>query len=167
MAVPTEPLVRRLVASVVPPGATTAMFPSVDDDEDGWRLVLANAFWSARLQSYFTEYRLSAEYDEILTVVGDDDMPDELQQLIVKVAAVEVVLAKMLEVQTKFRAKSGDNEFETEQSATVLKAILDALRADLAALKDQLVNDTRFTTSIGLVDMAVARSVPGSTWVGA
>lgn len=65
------------------------------------------------------------------------------------------------------RAKSGDNEFETEQSATVLKAILDALRADLAALKDQLVNDTRFTTSIGLVDMAVARSVPGSTWIGA
>lgn len=168
MAVDTEPLIARLVAAVNPPApaGSTSLFADVSD-ADAWRLVLANAFWGAHLKGYFTDYRLNTDGDSILTVVGSDDMPDGLQQLIVLFAAREVVRGRLLSLPTVFKVRSGEEEFETQQSATVLKALLDSLDKELEAIREDLLSDARAATSVGLIDLVLERGDPYSTWVGA
>lgn len=167
MAVATAPLVLRLVAAMNPPGTTTPQFADAEDEEDNWLLVLANAFWMARLKGFFTDYRLSTDYAQILTVVGTDDMPDELQQLIILVASIEALRARLLETNSVFRVKSGEEEFEVQTSATLLNALLASRLKDLDDLHEHLVTDARAATNVGLIDLVLERNDYSSAWVGA
>ena len=149
-----------------PPGTTATLFAPASDVA-AWRLVLANAFWTARLKHFCVEYRLSADYETITTVIGTDDMPDELQQLVVKFAALEAVRAKLLTTNTSFRVKSGAQEFETQQGASFLTALLKSLMDEMAELTDHLTDSGYSGTGVGIIDLVLERNSPFTAWVGA
>lgn len=161
MAVDCGNLVDALKGRVNPPGVD--LYPNSTDDD--WIIRLTDAFWDARLKgvtalSNFEENAAarggpSAFGEGIITPIAavegyDDpngwssteDMARETQQIIVLFAAWRITLAKMQEVKTKFKSKAGPVEYERQQSATLLKAVLDALKAEIDELSDSLTGGT-------------------------
>lgn len=136
MSVALASLIDRVRNSVNAPGGS---FITADDPD--WVAALGNGFWSIRIKGYFTEYRLSEDEQSIETIVGDEDMPGELRQLVVLQTAISALEGKFAELNTKFRAKSGEEEYETGKTASLLQDILKARRAELAALHEQIVSD--------------------------
>jgi hypothetical protein len=128
-------LIEPLRGRVNPPG--TDLFPSATDDD--WLVRLTNAFWDARLNGISSFMPFTESGGAISPLEdGDDDMSRTLQQLIVVYAAWRVVLARYTDIKTQFRAKAGPVEYEKQQSATVLKAVLDALRSEIDEINDNL-----------------------------
>lgn len=150
-------LIEALKARVNPPGIN--LYPSSTDDD--WVIRLTDAFWDARLKGVTalanfeenagarggpTTYSegiitpLGAEegYDDPSGWSSTDDLSREAQQIVVLFAAWRITLAKMQEVKTQFKSKAGPVEYERQQSATLLKAVLDALKAEIDALSDDL-----------------------------
>lgn len=83
---------------------------------------LADGFWEARLQGLLAGY---TEADgSIVTDNGGDDMPRELQQLVVFYGAIAIIANRLVRSNSVFRAKAGPVEFETQQSANLLRDIL-------------------------------------------
>lgn len=149
MSVALSTLISRVKNSVNAPGGSFI----VAEDTD-WISALGNAFWAIRIKGFFTEYRLSEDEQSIETIEGSDEMPGEVQQLIVLQAAIAALEGKFAELNTKFRTKSGEEEFETGKTASLLQDILKARRLELAALHDQIVSDpalARFSYAVDLV----------------
>lgn len=154
MAVELDSLIGSLKASLNAPGST---FISGTDTE--WLALLGFAFWQVRRDGFFTEWRLDPDGEQILpVVVGGDDMPREVQQFIVLAASVYALESKLVEADTSFRAKSGEQEFEVSKSAQVLREVLAARRGDLAKLRDELVSNPNAATTVAAIDMIVART---------
>lgn len=134
MAVDLGDLVESLQREVNPPGSD--LFPNATEDD--YLGNLQDAFWEARLDGMLAGYE---ERDAIVSsgfeLVGDDyvaldendDLTRDLQQLVVLYAGVRIVRNHLRAVNTVFRSKAGPVEFETQQSATLLKAILDELKS--------------------------------------
>lgn len=161
MAVAISDLAPALEASLNAPGGS--FFVAT---ETQYVAALSNAFWTIRLKAFFTEWRLDGNDDIIPVVSGDEDMPREVQQLVVIMATVSAVEAKLLELDTTFRAVSGDQEFEIRKSASVLQEILVQKRAELEQLRKTLVETEMLTTSVGVVDMVLTRlGCASSVWV--
>lgn len=156
MAVELDDLVDRLEASLVAPGSAS-LFTFSDSTRAGWTSALANAFWNARLAGLFKTYRV--EDAEIVPIDDTDpDLPEEVQQVIVVWAAVVAVEAAFMGL-ADTRYKAGPAEAETKRSATVLKAILDAKRVELEAIKDTvLTGSSTGATTVAFIDLALARS---------
>lgn len=115
MSVDLNDLVAALKLEVNPPGQD--LFPGCSNIE--WTQRLSNAFWNARIDGFLQEY---VEDDgEVFPVSGDVDMPRDLQQVIVFLAALTALSARLREVQTSFKAKAGPAEFEVQRSANVLR----------------------------------------------
>ncbi len=161
MAVDLGDLVLYLEAEVSPPG--NDLFADTLDDE--WIVRLANGFWNARLDGILEGY-VEAE-GEITPVSGDTDMPRDLQQVIVFYAAYETILLALRTLNTTFRAVAGPVEFETGQSAQVLRDIAQALKDKRNLLLSRL-SDLGMTTDY-VIDSIVARQdslLAGvTTWV--
>ncbi len=132
MAIDLNDLIDDMKSEVDAPG--TDSFP--DSTDDDWLTQLRNGFWEARLDGMLAGYE---ERDGIIatgfTLVIDEYVPDagvdlsrDLQQLIILYAGLRVVRNQMRALTTRFHAKAGPVEFETEHSAIVLKALLDELR---------------------------------------
>jgi hypothetical protein len=137
-------LVESLRLAVNPPG--TDLFPDATDDE--FLGALINSFWELRIYNMLDAWEENASTrggpvvftEGIVTPLGvadvyDDptgwatsDMGRELQQLVVLWAAWTIVLNRMGSLSTVFRAKAGPVEYETQNAATVLKTVLDALK---------------------------------------
>lgn len=169
MAVALDLLVPRLTATLVPPGSEAGLFPTDDDSVESWVPVLANAFWMCRLHRFFTAWRLNVAGDTIQPVAsGGADMPGEYQQLIVLSAAVATLEVKLLEFNTKFRAKSGEEEFEAEKAASLLVELIRGWRRQLEDIREDLVTREDCRTNVAVIDLVVERldrCYP--TWVGA
>ena len=119
---------------------------------------LANAFWSAKLKGYFEGYRVSADRTQIVPVdEDDDDLTDELQYLVVLFAAYDAALNRLLEARTteKYEAP-GPLSYETQQAATVLVAVLEALKEELLEVRTVLIG-TPYATTAHVVDLVLAR----------
>lgn len=149
MAVDLGDLVQYLEAEVSPPG--NDLFPTVQDDE--WITRLANGFWNARLDGILAGY-VEAE-GEITPVSGDTDMSRELQQVIVFYAAYETILLALRTLNTTFRAVAGPVEYETQQSAQVLRDIASALKDKRNILLNRL-SDMGLTSDY-VIDSVIAR----------
>lgn len=123
MSVDLSDLVEFVRVEVSPPGSD--LFTSATDDH--WLMALRNAFWSVRMEGMLAGY---TEADGLVDPinVGDEDLTRDLQQLIVLYAAVQAVMNQLRDLKTSFRAKAGPVEFETQQSAQVLREILLDLR---------------------------------------
>ena len=160
MSVDVVNLVDALQSRVSPPG--TNLYPNATTED--WVLRLTNAFWQGRLKgvSVLAGYEENvaarggpAAFDNgIITPIGavagydapddwsSDDLAPEYQQVLVLFAAWNITLAKMQEVKTLVRSKAGPVEHEKQQSATLLKAVLDALRVEIDELDDLLTGGT-------------------------
>ena len=88
-----------------------------------WITYLANGFWEAYLDGLLSDY---IEVDgEILPISGSTIMSKDKQQLVLMYAAITIMRLRLLNAQTLFRSKAGPVEYEVQQSAQVMKALLD------------------------------------------
>lgn len=171
MAVDMQDLVEGLKGKLNPPGFD--LYPNSNDGQ--WVVRLTDAFWSARLagmlegfeenaatrggpeefgEGIITPLRAEVGYDEPDGYLATEDLSRELQQIIVLWAAWNVTLSKMMQIKTLFRSKAGPVEYETQQSATLLKAVLDSLKEEMTEAKKGL----RGTASGRVFDAFVERS---------
>jgi hypothetical protein len=88
---------------------------------------LNNSFWDSRLQGVtaLTAYT-EAEGVVITNAVGGDEISRDLLQVIVLFAAVNIILGQLRNLQTTFRTAAGPVQYETGQSATLLRDVLKA-----------------------------------------
>lgn len=115
-----EELVEPLKAALRSPGSTE--FENVSDPEMG--LYLRNAFWEAYLDGFIREFD---EAEGIISHKTDvtENFSRDLQQLVILYTAIGILRIKLSSLKTSFRAKAGSAEYETSQSATILKSLLD------------------------------------------
>lgn len=186
MAIQLFDLVEALRRSVSPPG--TDLFPEATDDN--FLGSLTDAFWEIRLYGLLTGWEENAAArggpdafgEGIVTPIGviddtyDDpegwapeDLPRELQQLIVVWAAYNIVLARLGALNTVFRAKAGPVEYETQNAATVLKTILDQLKVRLDGLIGEMRNAGKLDSFVldAIVERTYAMASGDTWWVGA
>jgi hypothetical protein len=183
MAVDLADLVEPLKREVSPPGSDS--FPDATDDN--WIGSLTDAFWEVRLYGMlggfeenaaarggppsFTEGLVTPTgafegYDDPTGYAPDQDLSRDLQQLIVLWAGYKVVLARFGWIQSVFRAQAGPVQYETQQAATVLKSLLDALKA---RIDDILIHLSTWNKDPGVavIDSVIERSYAqavGETW---
>lgn len=125
MAVDLEELVPHLKAALNQPGVDAFTNATTND----WVLRLENAFWNARLDGLFGNYR--AEDGLIEPITGNEDLPREQQQVLLIYSALDAVMAELRAVQSSFSAKAGPVEYSTSKSAPLLREVLITLRARL------------------------------------
>ena len=132
-AIDLSELIPALVAEVSPPGE--ALYTGVSDDD--WITYLLNGFWSAHLEGVLDGW--TANEDGIVTpLTGDSTMGRDLQQIPVLYAAMTITRNELRRLNTLFRSKAGPVEFETQQSAQVLKGVLESLTEQKKIILDRL-----------------------------
>lgn len=134
MAVDLSDLVEVLKRETSPPG--TDLFPDATDDE--WLGYLQDAFWEAKWMGMPFDSWSEAEGIIAPTTSGGDDISREYQQVIVFVAGYRIVRSKLLNTNTTFRAKAGPVEYETQQSATLLRDVLADLKYKLTLIINRI-----------------------------
>lgn len=132
MAVDLSDLVDSLKREVNAPGI--AQLPNATDPE--YLGNLQDGFWEAVLDGVISGY---IETDAIVTPSsGTTDLPREMQQLVVFYAGFRIVRNQMRDLKTAFKAAAGPVNYETQQSAIVLKSILEDLKIRRAFLLNTL-----------------------------
>lgn len=142
-------LIDSLKREVNPPG--TDLFPSATDDE--WLGHLQDSFWEAKLYGFFANY---TEADGTVTpITGTTDLDRGFQELIVLFAGARVIRNELKNKNTLFSAKAGSAEFEVQNSANLLIAILRDIRSkvDLALAAIGTIN----STTVAYVDSLLGR----------
>lgn len=143
-----------LIASVKrecsPPG--TDLFPDATDEE--WQGQLQDSFWEAKVFGFFSGW---TEADAIITpnASGGVEMDRASQELIVLFAGARVIRNELKNTNTLFSAKAGTVEFEVQNSAQLLVAILRDIRSkvDLAMAAIGTIN----STTVAYIDSLVGR----------
>lgn len=115
-----EDLIEDLEAALRSPGSTE--FDNVDAAE--MAIYLRNAFWEAYLDGFLRVWNESDGFIQHRTDTAEVFTRD-LQQLVILYTAIGILRIKLSSLKTSFRAKAGSVEYETTQSATILKALLD------------------------------------------
>lgn len=150
MAVDLGDLIIPLKMELSPPGSD--LFSTTLDSE--WIDRLVGGFWNARMDGFFPEY---SEVDgEIVTLTGTTDMPRDLQQVIVFMAAYSAITASFKSGNSLFRAKAGAVEYETRQSATLMTDLAQSLRERYNLLLARL-SDVGYVPSY-VIDSVIARN---------
>lgn len=137
-----EELVPDLKASLRSPGSTE--FDNVTDA--AMAQYMRNAFWEAFLDGFLKDYN---EAEGIISHRSDTTIviPRDMQQLVILYSAIGILRIKLGNLKTSFRAKAGSVEYETTQSATVLKALLEEFtsrRQHLLETISESANSTGF-----------------------
>lgn len=163
MAVDLSELVDSLRREIEVPGASDNLTALTDAQLTGY---LSDSFWEAVLDGVIEGF---TESDGIVTATaGSANLGRELQQLVVFYAGFRVIRNQMRDIQTLFRAKAGPTEYEVQQSASLLKAIMDELTRKRNIVLQRLSDMHRVTPQV--VDAVVARSdsiqLGGTWWVG-
>lgn len=159
-----------------------------DATEDDYLGYLINSFWEIRLYGFLTGFEEDAAarggpaeftvgivtplgvdptYDDPIGYAPGQDLPRELQQLIVLWSAWKIALTNMSGLNTTFRAKAGPVEYETQQAASVLTAVLDQLKARIMAIIDMLPSGYGNKNNVVVFDAIIERSYSqavGDTW---
>lgn len=105
-----------------------------------WRIALGNAFWWARLRGYFPRYRVSADGTEIVNIDDEDvELDPQLQFVIVLMATLNALEARLASTATNRRAKAGPVESEVSQLASVLVELIRQRRRELETIRDEIV----------------------------
>lgn len=133
MAVAIDELLDTLKRSVNPPG--TDLFPNATDDE--YIGYLTDAFWDARIMGLLDGWTLTVA-EEIEPQSGSEDITRDLMQIIVIFAGINIITNELRNLDALFRAKAGPVEFETQKSASILKALLEELQQRRAIVMKRL-----------------------------
>jgi len=157
-------LVPSLESSLSIPGSTS---PYANASESEWVAKLVNGFWAAVLDQVIIGYT-SDEDGMVSQVDGDETLSGELQYLIVLYASMNIIRNQLMQLKTVFRAKSGPVEYETQQSAQVLKTLLDQYMAQRDTILDNLANSAQVSTyyidAVRARDYAIRDGI--SAWAG-
>lgn len=154
MAAPLLELVEPLKAALTPAGGTLP-------DETLLIEKLANAFWEGHLRGFFDGYRVTGVGDDrqIEALDADaDDLDRALQQIIVKVAFLEELRTRLVNLPHSTRRKVGPVETEAQQHASVLVQLMRDGVADLKELKQDLGRDARADRFVAFIDGVQART---------
>lgn len=146
----SDQLIDSLKREVNPPG--TDGF--VDAGDADWLGHLLDSFWEAKLYGFFTNY--TADEDGFVAPIsGTDELGRDSQELIVLFAGARIIRNELKNKNTLFRAKAGPVEFETQNSANLLIAILKDIRSkvDLALAAIGTIN----STTVAYVDSLLGR----------
>lgn len=151
MAVDLVDYVESLEREVSYPG--TDLFPNATEDE--WLGNLRDGFWEARLDGFLEDYE---EADGSITNTDDEteDITRDLIQLVIFYAGFRVIRNQLRDIATVFRAESGEQKYEKQQSATLLKALLDEMQDKRNILLTRL-SDLGIVSTV-YVDAVVERS---------
>jgi hypothetical protein len=152
MAVDLGDLLDPLTREINSPGVDS--FPDATEDE----LIghLSDAFWHIVLDGV-TAFDDFTEADGLITnnTVGGADLTRDLQQLIVLYAAHRII-RNQLKGFENFRAKAGPVEYETSQSANLLRDILADMNRRISII---LTNLSEFGLAEGYyLDMVTTRT---------
>lgn len=184
MSVNLANLVEPLQIEIQAPGGE-AYSNATEDDYIG---TLINSFWEIRLYGFLggfeedaasrggppeftigivTPLHADPDYDDPFGYNTDQDLSRDLQQLIVLWAAWKIALNNMATVNSVFRAKAGPVEYETQQAASVLTAVLDQLKARITYLIGNLPSAYGSSGGAVVLDAVIERSYSqavGETW---
>ena len=165
MPVPLNDLVEQVKVSVNGAGGTL-----VTATDTGWENAIANGFWRAKLAGFFTGFRLDPDTRDITPLdSGDDDMEGDLQQLVIMFTAIEQLELAVVQLNSEFSAQSGEESITTKRSAQAITQILKQRRAELEALRTELVNNPSTSGYIGMADLIGIRlgalSSQATNWV--
>lgn len=163
MAVDLGDLIESLQREVNPPG--TNLYPNATDDD--YLGHLQDAFWEARLHGMLSDW---TESDGLVTPIsGTTDIGRDYQQLVVMYAGYRIVLTQFQNLKSMFRAKAGPVEFETQQQATVLKAVLDAIRSRINLVLSRLsdVGVSTATVFDAVIERSYSTAANDTWWVRA
>lgn len=142
-------LVDYLKAELNVPGSDS--FPDATEVE--WVNQLSTAFWETVLDGLISGY---TEEDGIISPSsGTSPLPRDMQQLVIFYAGVKVVRNQLRDLKTAFRAKAGPVEYEVQQSAQVLKTLLDELTRRRNFLLERLSDVS--TSATHYIDIIVER----------
>lgn len=148
MAVDLSDLIENLKREVAAPGEEETTFPNATDGD--WLGNLQDGFWECTLDGVIGGY---TETDGIVNPVsGSTDLSRDLQQLVVFYAGFKIVRNHLRNLPTVFRAKAGDNEFQRQQAASLLKSLMDELTRKRNILLDRL-------SDIGAIDSTYVDAV--------
>lgn len=125
MAVDLSDLVDPLTREVNPPGQQL-----LTATPDEWLGRLLDAFWDGRLDGLFVGYTADSDAGTVEPLdANQPDMPRELQQAIVFLAAYNALFLAIMNTKTQFKAEApGPVSYETQQSAQVLKELAESLK---------------------------------------
>lgn len=136
MTVDLSEYVDSLKREIQPPGSD--LFAGVTPAE--WTQYLADAFWEARLAGFMPGYRADAQGIIDTDPPGGASLDRRWIALIVLYAGIRVLRNRILNTNTKFRAKAGPVEYEQENSATMLAEMLRQLRDTKAQILEDLLH---------------------------
>jgi len=112
---------------------------------------LMDAFWEARLDGALTsDHDLDDEFLE-------PPLSNDLAQLLVIYASFNIVKNRLLQTNTVFRTKAGPVEYEVQQSAQLLTALLKDMSVRRKQLLDKLVADREIEAGVLMFDNISAR----------
>lgn len=184
MAVDLADLVENLENEVQVPGGGQ-FAEATEEDYLGY---LINSFWEIRLYGFLVGFEedsasrggpaefgvgivtplgVDPTYDDPTGYSVEQDLPREMQQLVVLWSAWKVTLTNFGSLNTVFRAKAGPVEYETQQAASVLTAVLDQLKARIMAILDLLPSGYGNKNNVIVFDAMIERSYSqavGETW---
>ncbi len=151
MAFDLADVLDNMKAAVNPPGVD--LFPDASDDD--WLLREINAFWEAKLSGLLMGFVV--DDDGLITPMsGSTDITREEVQIVIFLAGMEAIYQRLSNLRTVFRAKAGPVEYETQQTASLLKDVL----ANLTSRKNLILarlSDVG-TSSVAYIDAVTART---------
>jgi hypothetical protein len=158
MSVDLADFVEELKIQVNPPGVD--LFPGTTDPE--WLRRLVAGFWDGRLQGLTALKGYTVDAAGVVTAQDSraPDMPRELVQLVVNAAT---------NLKTQFKAQAGPVSYEQQQSATVMRDILAAVKEEKAIILGRLGDEGVISPYVvDLVQQADNALTQGFTsWVSA
>jgi hypothetical protein len=133
-----------------PPGED--LYPNMGDSEAIDRL--RNGFWTAKLDTFLASY---TESEGLIsnTSTGGPEITRDLIQLVIYYTALDTIATSLRNTTTVFRAKAGPVEYETQNSAQLLRDLFQELRQRKNFLLQYLAG--LGVISPGYVDMVIAR----------
>jgi hypothetical protein len=165
MSIDLGDLIESLQREVSPPG--TDLFPNATDDN--YFGYLQDSFWEIKLDG-IEPFEGYTEADGLVSPTsGTTELTRDLQQLVVLYSGIRIIRNELRNINTLFRSVAGPVEFETQQSATVLKAIMEELQQRrnfiLNRLSDIGAVDTTYIDMVTTRDLSQATQ-GGTWWVG-
>lgn len=158
-------LVADLEGALTIPG-TVSKYSAASEEE--WVTKLKNGFWDAYNDGLISSF--VCDEDGLVSAVNNSNaiFGRDLQQICLLYAAINVVQNELLQLKTVFRAKAGAVEYETQQSAQVLKGLLDSFLQQksliLKRLSDLGAVDSYYIDGVTNRDNALRSGL--FTWVG-
>ena len=155
-------LIEDLKAELNVPGSDS--YPAATNPE--WLNQLRTAFWETVLDGLISGYTESD--GEISPDSGTTPLGRDMQQLIIFYAGIKVVRNQLRDIKTTFRSKAGPVEYEVQQSAQVLKTLLDELTRRrnfiLARLSDAYSSSTHYIDMLQERENAINDGI--TFWIG-